>query len=178
MIRADVKWVWALREGPGEDDEGARCAAGALRLHCARSPRAADRRPARVRGAERTHGAAAMPAPGRVPRRPWELAGATAGALQVCPRNVTFGGPWAGQVGRAQGARAAFGAAFVPGRWRSGACLPLAGHLRGSRSALLEFQRENSLSRHPALVTHREGRRGSCLVVLRIWSLKYSLRSW
>lgn len=35
-----------------------------------------------------------MLAPGRVPRRPWELAGATAGALQVCPRNVTFGGPW------------------------------------------------------------------------------------
>lgn len=43
MIRADVKWVWALREGPGEDEEGARCAAGALRPQRAPPPSAADR---------------------------------------------------------------------------------------------------------------------------------------
>lgn len=163
LIRADVKWVWALREGPDEDEEGARCAAGALRPQRALLPGAADPWPARL--AEPAHAAAALPALGRVPRRPWGLAGAAAGALQVCPRAVTFGrlgGCW---VGRAQGA-------FVPGRWRVGSgFVSGCGQRRGSRSALLEFHRENSLSWRPALVTPRQGRRGSCLVVWRIGSL-------
>lgn len=80
LIRADVKWVWALREGPDQDQEGARCAAGARRPLRALLPSAADAWPARL--AEPAHAAAALPAPGRLPRRPWGLAGAAAGDLQ------------------------------------------------------------------------------------------------
>lgn len=90
LIRADVKWVWAPREGPGEDGEGARCAAGELRAERAQLPSAADQW--RPRLAERAHGVEELPAPGRVPLRPWGQAGAAAGGLQVCPRAVTLGG--------------------------------------------------------------------------------------
>lgn len=99
LIRADVKWVWAPREGPGEDGEGARCAAGELRPERAPSPSAADQW--RPRLTERAHGVEELPASGRVPLRLWGQAGAAAGGLQVCPRAVTFGWLWAvGLAGR------------------------------------------------------------------------------
>lgn len=166
LIRADVKWVWALREGPGEDEEGARCAAGALRPQRALLPGAADAWPARL--AEPAHAAAELPAPGRLPRRPWGLDGAAAGDLQVCPRAITFGGLWAvgsagctgciGGEGVLLCLGAGVGSGFVPGRpsaWEP------------QRAAGVS---QNSLSWCPASVTPREGRRGSCLV-LRIGSL-------
>lgn len=124
LIRADVKWVWALQEGPGEDEEGARCAAGALRPWRALSPGAADAWPARL--AEPAHAAAELPAPGRLPRRPWGLAGTAAGDLQVCSRAITFGGLWAvgsagctGCIGRGGVLLclvAGVGSGLVPGR--------------------------------------------------------------
>lgn len=145
LICADVKWVWALREGPGEDEEGARCAAGALRPQRASPPSAADRWPARA------HGAAALPARGRVPLRPGGLAGAAAGGLQVCPCAVTFGGLRAvGSAGcTVHGLH--WGVLLCLAVGLSGAGLSPAGHRRGSRSSPLEFQRENSLSRRRAL---------------------------
>lgn len=112
-----------------------------------------------------------LPAPGRVPRRPWGPAGAAAGCLQVCLNAVTFGWLWAvGSAGRrVHGLHS--GVPLCQGAGVSGAGLSPAGRRLGSRNAPLEFQRVCSLSRRRALVTHREGRRGSCLVALRIGSL-------
>lgn len=101
----------------------------------------------------------------RVPHRPWGLAGAAAGGLQVCPRAVTFGWLWAvGSAGRGVPGLH-LGVLLCMGAGVRGAGLSPAGRWRGSRSAPLEFLRENSLSRRPALVTHQEGHRGSFLVV-------------
>lgn len=118
LIRADVKWVWAPREGPGEDGEGARCAAGRLRPERAPSPRAADQRLPRARRAGAWSGGAARPGT----RAPPPLGagrgrrGGPAGR-SACGNFRVAVGCW---VGGAQRARAAFGGAFVPVRWRVG----------------------------------------------------------
>lgn len=69
----------------------------------------------------------------------------------MCPRAVTFGGLRAvGRVGfRVPGLH--LGVLLCLGAGVMGAGLSPAGHPRGSRSSPLEFQRENSLSRRPAL---------------------------
>lgn len=118
LIRADVEWVWALGEGPGEDEEGARCAAGALRPERALSPGAADQWTSRARGAGAWSRGAAR---GRT-RAPlplgagWGRRGGPAG-MSACGNFRVAVGCW---VVREQGARAAFGGAFVPGGWRVG----------------------------------------------------------
>jgi hypothetical protein len=152
LVGADVKWVWALREGAGEDKEGARCAADALRPRPWRppSPIAADRWPAPGL-AEQAHGAVGLPAPGRVPRRPRGLAGASKGSRQVCARAITFGGLQAGGSQDA-GFTGCVRGCFVSGRGLTRACWFVAGHRHGNHSSSLEFQLENSLSRRLGLL--------------------------
>ncbi|KAL0629253.1 Protein GVQW1 [Plecturocebus cupreus] len=79
LVGADVKWVWASRKGPGEDEEGARCAAGELRPRRNPSPSAADRWPARGWRSSRME-------PRRCP--PWDACPATLGVWQGPPRGA------------------------------------------------------------------------------------------
>lgn len=71
-------------------------------------------------------------------------------------------------AGRAQGAQAASRGALCLGAGVTGAGGSPAGHPRGSRSSPPEFQRENSLSRRPALGYSSGRAPRSSLVVLRI----------
>lgn len=168
--------MWAPREGPGEGAAGARCAAGALRPERAPSPGAEDRWPSRARGAGAWSGGAARPGT-RAPAplgAGWGRRGVPAGVSERSNFRVAVG-CW---VGRAQGARAAFGGAFVPGRWRVGSRF-----VPGGPSAW-QPQRATGVSAsvfiEPApgfgYSSGRAPRELPCC--FENWVSKYSLRSW
>lgn len=110
LICADVKWVWALREGPGEDEEGARCAAGALRPQRASPPSAADRWPARARGVGAWSRGAARPGTRSPP--PWGPGRGRCGGPAGVSVRRNFRGAAGCWVGRVHGARVALGGCF------------------------------------------------------------------